>query len=52
VTICPSKALKLVHDAPSQEDVSGYDVNLAPPTPKTPQSKPGTPIANQPASKS
>jgi len=42
VTICPSKALKLVHEAPPQEDVSGYDINLAPPTPKTPQSKPGS----------
>jgi len=52
VTICPSKALKLVHEAPSQEDVSGYDVNLAPPAPNTPQRKPGTPIPNQPASKS
>jgi protein NrfC len=35
VTICPSKALKLVHDAPSQEDVTGYDVNLEPPKPPT-----------------
>jgi protein NrfC len=31
---CPVKALKLVAEAPSQLDVSGYDVNLAPP-PKT-----------------
>jgi protein NrfC len=30
VTICPAKALKIVHNAPSQEDVSGYDVNLTP----------------------
>jgi len=51
VTICPSKALKLVHEAPPQEDVAGYDVNLAPPQPKMPQRKPGTPIAN-PAPKS
>jgi protein NrfC len=28
VTICPAKALKLVKEAPSQADVSGYDVNL------------------------
>jgi protein NrfC len=28
VNICPAKALKLVKDAPSQTDVSGYDVNL------------------------
>jgi Fe-S-cluster-containing dehydrogenase component len=53
VTICPSKALKLVHDAPPQEDVSGYDVDLAPAPPKTPQRKPGTPMGKeQPASKS
>ena len=52
VTICPSKALKLVREAPPQEDVSGYDVNLAPPMPKMPARKPGTPMAKQPASKS
>ncbi len=28
VAICPAKALKLVKEAPSQTDVSGYDVNL------------------------
>jgi protein NrfC len=28
VTICPAKALKLVREAPSQLDVSGYDINL------------------------
>jgi protein NrfC len=28
VSICPAKALKLVKEAPSQTDVSGYDVNL------------------------
>jgi protein NrfC len=43
VTICPAKALKLVHRAPPQEDVSGYDVNLAPPKAKN---------AKQPSSKS
>ena len=52
VTICPAHALKLIHDAPPQEDVAGYDVNLAPPMPKMPQRKPGTPIDNQPAPKS
>lgn len=31
VEICPAKALKLVKEAPSQTDVAGYDVNLAPP---------------------
>jgi protein NrfC len=35
VTVCPAKALKLVHETPKQEDVSGYDVNLAPPTAKS-----------------
>ena len=52
VTICPSKALKLVHEAPPQEDVAGYDVNLAPPLPNMPKRKPGTPIAKEPAAKS
>jgi protein NrfC len=53
VTICPAKALKIVHEAPPQEDVSGYDVNLAPPMPKTPSRKRGTPTAKEPpASKS
>jgi protein NrfC len=44
VTICPAKALKLVKDTPSQTDVAGYDVNLAPlPKPKAnaPKSKTG-----------
>lgn len=31
IDICPAKALKLVKEAPSQMDVAGYDVNLAPP---------------------
>jgi protein NrfC len=31
VETCPVKALKLVKEAPSQMDVAGYDVNLAPP---------------------
>ena len=34
VTSCPARALKLVKETPSQEDVNGYDVNLAPPAPK------------------
>jgi protein NrfC len=46
VTICPSHALKLVKEMPSQEDVAGYDVNLVPaPKFKTPPRKPGTPPA-------
>jgi protein NrfC len=31
VTTCPMGALKLVAELPSQADISGYDVNLAPP---------------------
>lgn len=31
IETCAAKALKLVKEAPSQTDVSGYDVNLAPP---------------------
>jgi protein NrfC len=31
VETCPVKALKLVAEAPSQQDIDGYDVNLAPP---------------------
>lgn len=31
IETCTAKALKLVKEAPSQTDVSGYDVNLAPP---------------------
>jgi protein NrfC len=35
VQTCAAKALKLVQDAPSQTDIAGYDVNLAPaPKPK------------------
>ena len=40
VTICPAKALKLVKDAPPQEDVSGYDVNLVPATRTSPKMAP------------
>ena len=31
VTTCPMGALKLVAELPSQNDISGYDVDLAPP---------------------
>jgi protein NrfC len=31
---CPVKAIKLVAEAPSQTDVSGYDITLAQPAPK------------------
>jgi len=40
VETCPVKALKLVHEAPSQLDVAGYDVNLAPPPKAAPQKAP------------
>jgi len=33
VVTCPMGAVKLVHELPSQTDISGYDVNLAPPPP-------------------
>ena len=36
VTICPARALRLVRETPSQEDVSGYDVVLVVPKPKAP----------------
>jgi protein NrfC len=52
VTGCPAKALKLVHEAPPQEDVSGYDVDLVQARPTMPKRVPGTPIAKQPAPKS
>ncbi len=42
VTTCPMGALKLVAELPLQTDISGYDVNLAPP-PAPP--KPGAPGA-------
>ena len=42
VETCPAKALKLIKEAPSQLDVAGYDINLAPPppAPKTVTPKP------------
>jgi Fe-S-cluster-containing hydrogenase component 2 len=33
VTICPARALKLVKETPSQEDINGYDVTLVAPKP-------------------
>jgi hypothetical protein len=33
VSVCPAKALKLVHEPPPQTDVNGYDVDMAPPPP-------------------
>lgn len=42
VTICPARALKLVRETPSQEDVNGYDVNLVPPSKPKPERRPGT----------
>lgn len=44
VTTCPMGALKLVAELPSQTDISGYDVNLAPP-PAPPKPGPGAPGA-------
>ena len=41
VTSCPARALKLVKETPSQEDVNGYDVNLVVPKPKF-GAKPGS----------
>ena len=40
VETCAVKALKLVAEAPSQLDVSGYDVNLAPPAKAFPKMAP------------
>jgi protein NrfC len=42
VTTCPMGALKLVAGLPSQTDISGYDVDLAPPA-TPPKSGTGTP---------
>jgi len=51
ITTCPMGALKLVAELPSQVDIGGYDVNLAPPPqPKTNPSSPPPESAN-PASK-
>jgi protein NrfC len=40
VETCAAKALKLVQEAPSQMDVAGYDVNLAPPAKTFPKMAP------------
>jgi protein NrfC len=40
IETCSVKALKLVHEAPSQLDVAGYDVNLAPPPKAFPKMAP------------
>jgi len=40
VETCPVKALKLVKETPSQLDITGYEVDLAPPAPKSIPSKP------------
>jgi hypothetical protein len=45
VETCAAKALKLVAEAPSQQDVNGYDVNLAP------AAKPSPKMAPKPAAK-
>jgi protein NrfC len=44
VTICPAKALRLVRETPSQEDINGYDIDLVAAKPKSDR-KPGTPPA-------
>lgn len=43
VVTCPMGALKVVHELPSQIDIAGYDVDLAPPPP--PAGQPGFPGA-------
>jgi len=48
VVTCPMGALKLVHELPSQTDIGGYDVNLAPSPP--PPRQPGSPGAKSKAS--
>jgi protein NrfC len=47
VTTCPMGALKLVAEIPSQTDIGGYDVSLAPPPPppKSVRGSPGAPVA-------
>ncbi len=46
VTTCPMGALKLVAELPSQKDIGGYDVNLAPPP--QPKGAPGAPPGGAP----
>jgi hypothetical protein len=45
VETCAVKALKLVAVAPSQQDINGYDINLAP------AAKPSPKMAPKPAAK-
>jgi protein NrfC len=45
VVTCPMGALKLVAELPSQTDISGYDVNLAPPPKPAAPVPGGTPSA-------
>jgi protein NrfC len=40
IETCAAKALKLVSEAPPQSDISGYDVNLAPPPKTSPKMRP------------
>jgi protein NrfC len=47
VEICPAKALKFVKEAPSQTDIAGYDVNLAPPSKPMPKFVMPKPAAKQ-----
>jgi protein NrfC len=47
VATCPMGALKLVAEMPSQVDISGYDVNLAPPV--LPNTPPGTDTGAKPS---
>jgi len=47
VETCTVKALKLVAEAPPQADVSGYDVNLAPPPKASPKMAPKPPARKE-----
>jgi protein NrfC len=47
VVTCPMGALKTVHEIPSQTDIGGYDVDLAPPPPP-PGTKPKGPGQSAP----
>jgi len=48
VTTCPMGAIKLVAELPSQKDISGYDVNLAPP-PSPPRDPAGAKTKSAPS---
>ena len=47
VESCTVKALKLVREAPPQKDITGYDVNLAPPPRKFPKMAPKPPAKKE-----